>query len=202
MDKDLEQLQNEILAKENPSSNKAPIKVESTPAIETPLVDFTPIENIQPVSSIQKSSDEVGEVVTQIFKGAVVSTVQNDDGVKQDILDTAKTVITNKTEALKSQAEKESKEAYFDNNEAACQYFGYDERTTSKAHVKIMAFWAFILNTIYIFTIGFFVIAPITFICKKIKVVIKTAWVAVLLAILIYAAVIGLPILFSWLGSL
>lgn len=197
MDKDLEELEAQIKAKNSGSVETEIVKAEEP--VKAPLVDFSPkpkeIAPAPEVSPLQRSSDEVSELVGDIFKGAVVSTVQNDDEVKQDILDTAKTVVTNKTEVLKNMAEKESKAAFFENNEAACQYFGYDEKTTSKTHVKIMAFWSFVLNTIYIFTIGFFVIAPITFICKKIKVVIKHIWVAAVLAILIYLAIILIPVL-------
>lgn len=210
MDQDLEKLQAEILAKEEalkggqsaPPSQPAVVQVQQSASAPIQAAPAVPAGVFQAEVEKPQNADQVGEVVEQIFTQAVVHIVANDDPVKENLLSTAKQVVTDKADAIKFKAEKESKEAYFDNNKAACEIFGYDEKTTAKSHVKIMKFWAYLLNSIYIFTIGFFIVSPICFICKKLKVVIKHVWVAAILALVIYLAIVGLPILIGYLTSL
>ena len=119
-----------------------------------------------------------------------------DDGVKKQLLDTAKQVVQDRASTIGDKAELESKAQHFLKHEDACAIFGYDEKTTSRFHVKVMAVWAFVLNTIYIFTIGGIVVAPVSFILHKLKVVIKKTWLAILLAIFIYLLIaVGIPAL-------
>lgn len=213
MDQDLEKLQAEILAKEEALKGGQSAPPSQPVVVQVAQPATTQPAPIQPVTQVPtgvfqaevekpKNADQVGEVVEKIFTQAVVHTVANDDPVKENLLRTAKQVVIDKTDAIKFKVEKESKEAYFDNNKAACEIFGYDEKTTAKSHVKIMKFWAYLLNSIYIFTIGFFIVSPICFICKKLKVVIKHVWVAAILALVIYLAIVGLPILIGYLTSL
>lgn len=156
-----------------------------------------------PVAKTQaeESSEVVGNMVKDLVSQAAVHTVQTDENVRDDIIKTARKVVVDKTDAIKQQADKESKASFFDNNYDACQIFGYEEKTTAKVHVKIMAAWVFFLNTLYIVTLGFFLIAPVTFIGKKLSVVIKNVWIAALLALLIYAAIVATPFLVGLLSG-
>lgn len=159
-----------------------------------PEVNFGKVaKDTMTTSSAKSSSEKIDATLDILYQQAVVHTVAGDEEVQRDIMDTAKKVVTDKADALRNQAEKESKIAYFENNESACACFGYDEKTTHKSHVKIMAFWIYVLNTIYIFTLGFFVVSPICFILKKLKVVIKQTWLALLIALLIYVLIIASP---------
>ena len=56
-----------------------------------------------------------------------------------------------------------------------------------------MGIWHNFITAIWII-IGMFTFAPITFVAKKLSVIIKTAWLAVLCAIIIYAAVALSPL--------
>lgn len=213
MDQDLEKLKAEIQAKEasmkgegttSPSSQVNEAVVPQPVQQEVVMVQPNAVPTQVFEAKVQKpqDADHVGEVVDQIFTQAVVHTVTTDDTVKENLLNTAKQVVTDKAEAIKSKAETESKAAYFDSHKDACTIFGYDEKTTAKSHVKIMKAWAYILNTIYIFTVGFFVVSPITFICKKLKVIIKQAWLAVVVAVIIYLCITLVPILIAYLKGL
>lgn len=212
MDQDLEKLKQEIQAKEaamkgeaepvSSSSQVTEIQVEKVANAVAAPVQELPTQIFQGEVERPKDSDHVGEVVEQIFTQAVVHTVATDDAVKENLLNTAKQVVTDKAEAIKSKAETESKAAFFDSHKDACSIFGYDEKTTAKSHVKIMKAWAYFLNTLYIFTIGFFIVSPITFICKKLRVIIKQAWLAVVMAIVIYLGIILVPILTAYLRGL
>lgn len=209
MDQDLEKIKQSIEQKqangqagENQPEPQAVVPAEPVLA----PVDFSTVvkkkENLPSAPTEAESvSAEAGKMVGELFKSAVVHTIQTDDSVKEEVLGTAKQAIKDKTEALKNQTDKEAKAAFFDNNSDACTYFGYEEKTTSKSHVKLMAFWAYLLNTIYICTIGFFIVAPVVFLCKKIKVIIKNTWLAFLIALVIYALILLTPVLIGLLKN-
>lgn len=129
------------------------------------------------------------EVVEQIFNGAVVETVKNDDNVKREIVESAKGTIFNKTQAIKNTAEAEAKEAYFNNNKDACECFGFkEEKMLEKWAVKCMKFVYRILLMIYI-AIASFTLAPIIFILQRLKNAIKKTWLAIIIALCIYAII-------------
>lgn len=176
----------------------APVQATAHPATSSATI-FTPKKTEKPITTIEAAESRANEVVAEVFGQAVVHTVVNNEDIQDKLLDTAHAVVENKAEVLANRAEKESKASFIEKHSDACFYFGYDDTTTSKFHVKLMAFWIFVLNTIYIFTVGFFVVSPISFILRKLKVIIKKTWVAIILALLIYFLVLAIPIFVSWL---
>ena len=146
--------------------------------------------------------DKAGEMVDAALSAGVMHTIKTSDSVREQILKTSNSVIDSRLNAAQNKANKEDKKTFFEANEAACGYFGYDEKTTNKSHVRLMSAWAWFFNTLYILTIGFFIVAPITFFCHKLRVVIKQTWLVIVLALLIYVGIIGIPILASWLGGI
>lgn len=148
---------------------------------QTPQIEFsTPKKETEPIKA--------GDMVEQAFSAAVVATVTNNEKVQGEIVEGAEQVISNKTKAIKAQAELEAKEAHFNNKKGACECFGFNETTTEKWAVTLMGFWHNIATALWII-VGMFTFAPITFFAKKVSVIIKKAWLAVLIGILIYAAV-------------
>ena len=170
---------------------------ENMPASMDTKINFKPTvpKDLKNITPIEAATSKVNEVVTEIFSQAVVHTVREDDEIRQHLLNTAKQVVADKTNTIADMAETESKAYNFTKHLDACTYFGYDEKTTSKFHVKVMSVWAFILNTIYIFTVGLFIVSPLAFIARKLKVVIKHTWLVVVLALLIYLLVLAIPTL-------
>lgn len=188
-----------LLVQEQPSNQPAavqqPVQVQQVQATAVPKIDFapTPTAGDTPVT-VDKATQKANEIVGEVFGQAVLHTVTTDEEVRDQLLTTAKKVIQDKTETIADASETENKAQHFKKHEDACSYFGYEEKTTSKFHVRAMAFWAFVLNTIYIFTVGYFVVAPVSFILKKLVVVVKKTWLAVILALLIYLfIVVGIP---------
>lgn len=180
-----------------------PIPVQTTTrpiAPATPI--FTPKKAEKEITTIDAAESRANEVVAEVFGQAVVHTVVNDEGIQEKLLNTAQTVVENKAEVLANRAEKESKASFIDKHSDACSCFGYEETTTAKFHVRIMASWIFILNTIYIFTVGFFIVSPITFILRKLKVVIKQTWLAIILALLIYFLILAMPFVVDWIDGI
>jgi len=147
-----------------------------------------------------KKPDNAGALVDSAFQQAVVVQVQNDEDVQKQLLDGAKKAVQNKVDAITERTEQEAKEAYFDNRKDACACFGYNEKTTEKWAVNYMNWWHNFFTAIWI-TIGMVTFAPITFIGRKLKVIFKQTWLAMVLAALIYLGVIFVPILINYLRS-
>lgn len=185
-------------APSQPASQPIPVQATVQPIAQAAPI-FAPRKAEKPITTIEAAESRANEVVAEVFGQAVAHTVVNDEGIQDKLLNTAHAVVENKAEVLANKAEKESKASFIEKHSDACFYFGYDDTTTSKFHVKMMAFWIFVLNTIYIFTVGFFVVSPISFILRKLKVIIKKTWVAILLALLIYFLILAVPIFVSWL---
>ena len=142
--------------------------------------------------------DAYSDLVEQGVNAAVIHKIKNDDKVKEELLKTADTVIGTKIEKKKNIAEKEEKQAIFENNKDACDLYGIDEKTVPKWVVKIAGkvqnFWYAIW-----LIVGFFTTAPIVFLSKKIAVVFKRMWLAVSLAVVIYLAIIFVPVVIKFL---
>ena len=138
----------------------------------------------------------VESLIEQSLGAAIQHRVMNDDKVQERLLDTADRVIDNAMNAEESKAELADKEAYFNNKKGACECWGYDEATTDKTFVKAMAFVHNIFTAIWII-IGSVTFAPIVFVAKKLQVIVKKTWIAVLIALLIYLIVILTPTLLS-----
>lgn len=164
---------------------------EAKPAV--PTISFDKPVAEKPVAEPPK--DTAGELVESAFNQAIVHKVTTDETVQTELLDSAKKVIENKTNAIRERADQEDKEAFFNNKKGACECFGYNETTTEKWAVKVMSLWHNAMTAIWIF-FGFFTFAPITFVAKKITVIFKKSWIAFTVAILIYLfIVIGVPLL-------
>lgn len=163
-----------------------------------PKIIFSPTALDTP-KGVEQATKIADQLVGEAFGQAVMYTASSDLETQNKLLTTAKQVIRDKTDSIADMASTERTAKFFEKNEDACTYFGYDEKTTAPFHVKVMAFWAFILNSIYIFTLGCFVVAPIAFILKKITVVIKKTWLAFILALLIYILIVGMPFLITYL---
>ena len=150
-------------------------------------------EEIQPV---QTQNESLG-LVDEGIKAAVVHKIKNDETVQERMLNAADTLIDNKLEEASNESERQKKEAVFKNNKDACDLYGIDEKTVPTWVVRgakmAHSFWYVVW-----LIIGFFTTAPIVFLAKKITVILKRTWVAVLFAILIYAAVIFTPILINY----
>lgn len=149
---------------------------------------------------VKETKPSAGEMVDQAFNAAIVSTVENDAKVQTELLESAEKVIHNRTNAIKADAEREEKEAHFNNKKSACECFGYNESTTEKWAVTMMGIWHGVITAIWIL-IGMFTFAPVTFVAKKISVIIKKTWVAVAAAILIYALIATSPLWLRLIGG-
>lgn len=127
---------------------------------------------------------------------AIVHKITNDDDVKSRLLDTANDIINNKLDEKQNDSERDKKRAALENNKDACDLYGIDEKTVPiwvvKAAKIVQDFWYMVW-----IIIGFVTTAPVVFLSKKLSVVFKRTWVAVLLAIIIYLAVVLTPLIIN-----
>lgn len=159
-----------------------------------------PEEERQLPGTAAPAVEHAGKMVNAAFDQAVVAQVENDENLQKELLDGAKQVIENKVNAIKDEAEREDKAAHFNNKKDACECFGYSEKTTEKWAVNYMNAWHNVFNGIWI-TIGMVTFAPITFIGRKLKVIFKHTWLAMVIAVIIYLAVVFVPILMALIKS-
>ena len=155
-----------------------------------PLINFDNTE----VVTVEDKKDTTTELVENAINQAVVHKVKTDENVQKELLDSADKFIHNKLNAVKDKTDQEEKEAHFNNRKGACECFGYNEATTEKWAVNVMNAWHNVMTAIWLF-FGFFTFAPITFISKKIVVIFKKSWLAVVFALIIYFGVLAIPFL-------
>ena len=140
------------------------------------------------------------KLVEQAHSAATATLIEKSDTVKTEILKGAEQVVHNKTEEIKNRAEQQAKKALFENNKGACGCFGFDEDTTERWAVNYMKNWNRIFTLIWLI-VGSVTFAPVLFISVKLKSIVRRAWVAVVLAILIYAAAALSPLWFHLLSK-
>lgn len=147
----------------------------------------------------KKAIIEEEDKLSLVDKGvdaAIVHKITNDDDVKSRLLDTANDIINNKLDEKQNDSERDKKRAALENNKDACDLYGIDEKTVPiwvvKAAKIVQDFWYMVW-----IIIGFVTTAPVVFLSKKLSVVFKRTWVAVLLAIIIYLAVVLTPLIIN-----
>lgn len=165
--------------------------IQAEKAKELANVEFnkqvTPTKPTKPITS---------ELIEHSLGQAIKHKVITDDKVQERLLNTADKVIDNAMNEAESEAETADKKAYFNNKKSACECWGYDEDTTDKRFVKLMSIIHSIFTTVWI-AIGAITFAPVVFVAKKISVIVKKTWIAVVIAILIYLAIILIPTLIA-----
>ena len=159
-------------------------------------LEKTEIQFEKPKEEIKPKEEQ--NLVKLGIDSAVVHKIKNDEDVQSRLLKTADTIIDTKISKEQNDAEKEEKISVFQNNKDACDLYGINEETVPKWVVgiasKVQNFWYAVW-----LVVGFFTTAPIVFLSKKIKVVFKRMWIAVILAIVIYLSAIFVPILINYL---
>ena len=145
--------------------------------------------------AIIKEEDKLS-LLNRGVDAAIIHKITNDDDVKSRLLDTANDIINNKLDEKQHDSERDKKRAALENNKDACDLYGIDEKTVPiwvvKAAKIVQDFWYIVW-----IIIGFVTTAPVVFLSKKLSVVFKRTWVAVLLAIIIYLAVVLVPLIIN-----
>jgi hypothetical protein len=138
--------------------------------------------------------DKKAELVEAMFQEAVVHEVGNNEDLKNQVLDTAKTYTETKMQVIKTEVDTEYKKAVFDNNADACESYGFNEKTTPSWAVRFMKVGYSIMLAIYLF-LASFTVMPVIFLAKKMAVGLKKTWIAVVFAIVIYLGIVFVPLI-------
>ena len=145
--------------------------------------------------AIIKEEDKLS-LVDRGVDAAIIHKITSDNDVKSRLLDTANDIINNKLDEKQNDSERDKKRAALENNKDACDLYGIDEKTVPiwvvKAAKIVQDFWYIVW-----IIIGFATTAPVVFLSKKLSVVFKRTWVAVLLAIILYLAVVLAPLIIN-----
>lgn len=158
--------------------------------------ELAKIEFNKNVVQVKPTKPITSELIEHSLGQAIKHKVITDDKVQERLLNTADKVIDNAMNEAESEAETADKKAYFNNKKGACECWGYDEDTTDKRFVKLMSIIHSIFTTVWI-AIGAITFAPIVFVAKKISVIVKKTWIAAVISILIYLAIILIPTLMA-----
>lgn len=141
-------------------------------------------------------TDEKSELIEDMFKDGIKYQVSNNKELQDRVLETAKTYTETKMQVIQTDVDTEHKGAVFNNNKAACESYGFNEKTTPIWAIKLMSIGYSIMLAIWL-VVGSFTFMPVIFVTKKIAVGLKKTWIAVLFALLIYLGVIILPLLIA-----
>lgn len=142
----------------------------------------------------ENSIDKNQQLMNNVFNQAIVDRVMNDPDTNTNVLKAAKTYVDTSMQTISTDVDTKYKEAVFVNNKDACESYGFNEKTTPTWAVRLMKFGYSIMLAIYLF-VASFTVMPVIFLMKKIQVAVKHTWIAIILAFLIYAAVLFSPML-------
>ena len=143
---------------------------------------------------VEEKKDENEQLVEKMFNQAIISKVSNDKDLNENVLQTAQTYVNTSMQTIKTNVDTKYKAAVFVNNQDACESYGFNEKSTPTWAVRFMKFGYSIMLAIYLFCASF-TIMPVIFLMKKIHVAVKHTWIAIFLAVLIYAAIVFTPII-------
>ena len=160
--------------------------------------DGSPTDDQVAKAMVDIVSNPIKAVNTKL-SGQIGVKMDTDEKVKTTVDKTAGVIINNALEQSKNDTEKGVKKAVFENNRDACNLIGVDEETVPRWVVRIakgiQGFWYAIWCVV-----AFFTVAPIVFLGKKIKIIFRYTWLAMLLALLIYLGITFIPLLLKWVG--
>lgn len=145
--------------------------------------------------AIIKEEDKLS-LVDRGVDAAIIHKMTSDNDVKSRLLDTANDIINNKLDEKQNDSERDKKRAALENNKDACDLYGIDEKTVPIWVVKVAKIVQNFWYVVWII-IGFATTAPVVFLSKKLAVVFKRTWVAVLLAVILYLAVVLAPLIIN-----
>lgn len=153
---------------------------------------------VEPAPTVPNSPEQMVEAA---HTSATAVLIADSDEVKAEIMKGAEQVVHNKTKAIQNRAELEAKKALFNNNRSACGCFGFEEDTTESWAVNYMKIWNRVFTLLWL-VVGSFTFAPVLFISSKMGAIVKRAWIAVTLSILIYVLILASPLIVYFVNRL
>lgn len=172
---------------------------EETPKQEEP--QSTPVvqsEAVQEFNALKGAT--TGETINALKNKEVMNLFKTDDEIKNKITESAKQDIQDNIDINNQDNKNKKAKKKFEGNKEACKIYGVEDTVPlwQQALMSIgSAFWFVIY-----FIVATLTIAPISTFTMKLNTIFKKLWVSIVLAVVIYVAVVlTLPILMSILGK-
>lgn len=141
-----------------------------------------------------------GETINALKNKEVMNLFKTDDEIKNKITESAKQDIQDNIEINNQDNKNKKAKKKFEGNKEACKIYGVEDTVPlwQQALMSIgSAFWFVIY-----FIVATLTIAPISTFTMKLNTIFKKMWVSIVLAVVIYVAVVlTLPILMTTLGK-
>lgn len=141
-----------------------------------------------------------GETINALKNKEVMNLFKTDDEIKNKITESAKQDIQDNIDINNQDNKNKKAKKKFEGNKEACKIYGVEDTVPlwQQALMSIgSAFWFVIY-----FIVATLTIAPISTFTMKLNTIFKKLWVSIVLAVVIYVAVVlTLPILMSILGK-
>lgn len=178
-----------------------PKVVEEEPQVEQTKQENTPIvqdESVQQFNALKSAT--TGEMVTALKNKEILNLFETDNDVKKEITESAKQDINDNIDINKQDTKNKKAKKKFEGNKEACKIYGVEDTVPlwQQALMSVgSAFWFVIY-----FIVATITIAPISTFTMKLNTIFKNMWVSIVLAVVIYVAVVlTLPILMTTLGK-
>ena len=147
---------------------------------------------------VKQEEQESKTLITQVFDRAKMAVIENDDVIKDEILQNAKRDIKTEVQTLSTQTSIKNKNANYERNKEACKLFGFKDDSNVENWQQRLMVWGYNFWFCIYYALAFPTIAPITFLFSKIQGCIKQTWLSISLAIIVYILVsIGIPIIIA-----
>lgn len=178
-----------------------PKVVEEEPQVEQTKQENTPVvqdESVQQFNALKNAT--TGEMVTALKNKEILNLFETDNDVKKEITESAKQDINDNIDINNQDNKNKKAKKKFEGNKEACKIYGVED-TVPLWQQMLMSIGSAFWFVIY-FIVATLTIAPISTFTMKLNTIFKKLWVSIVLAVVIYVAVVlTLPILMSILGK-
>lgn len=141
-----------------------------------------------------------GETINALKNKEVMNLFKTDDEIKNKITESAKQDIQDNIDINNQDNKNKKAKKKFEGNKEACKIYGVED-TVPLWQQMLMSIGSAFWFVIY-FIVATLTIAPISTFTMKLNTIFKNLWVSIVLAVVIYVAVVlTLPILMTTLGK-
>lgn len=159
------------------------------PKKQEPLVP----ENIfkQPIEAATKEKkdddDRSAAIVAELLDKGILASVLNNKDIQDNILSQADDALKKNLNILNKKLAKKNQDAEFDFAKEACENFGVPD-SVPVWQIRMMKIGSNIWFLVYYFTVGFFIVAPISVFSRSLKTFLKKNWLTIAISIVVYVA--------------
>ena len=160
-------------------------------SLESKEKELPPIEPENKKAEIKKVAEKA------IVAGAIASL--QDEDFQTKVKDQARQALGTEINTQQNILDREEQESFYDANKEACDAFGIDKGVPTW-QIKMMRVGHAVWFIVY-YVVAFLTVAPITIFTKMFSHFIKRNWIALIIAVVIWALIITSPIIGIWISK-